>query len=81
MCNDRRMTQPPLMGSIEACGILGIDRSTITRWVASGRIAAHKMPGKSGAFLFDPAEVERVRAEAENSVADAVERERADSAP
>lgn len=52
------------MGSAEACEVLGIDRSTLTRWVARRWITpAQKMPGASGAYLFEPAEVERVAAE------------------
>jgi excisionase family DNA binding protein len=58
------MTQAPLMGSAEACEILRIDRSTLTRWVAKGRISpAQKLPGESGVYLFDPDEVDRVAAE------------------
>lgn len=61
------MTTPPvLMTSAEACERLGLtntlDRSTLSRWVLIGKITpAQKLPGLRGAFLFDPAEVERVR--------------------
>ncbi len=49
------------MTSAEVCSALGIDRSTLTRWVAAGRIApAAKAPGKRGAFLFSKATVEAV---------------------
>jgi excisionase family DNA binding protein len=66
MCNCLCMTNPPapldLVGSAEAARLLGVDRSTLTRWVASDRIkVAHRMPGDSGALLFERAEVERVR--------------------
>lgn len=48
-----------LIGSVEACEVLDIDRSTLTRWLAAGRIeAAHKMPGKSGAYLFERSYIE-----------------------
>lgn len=54
----------PLLTSAEVCRELHIDRSTLTRWVAAGRIQpAAKAPGLRGAFLFAPAEVERVKAE------------------
>lgn len=54
--------QNELLPSVEVCSILGIDRSTLTRWVASGLIqAAIKAPGLRGAYLFDPDEVERVK--------------------
>ena len=52
-----------LMTSAAVCEELNIDRSTLSRWVAAGRISpAAKLPGIRGAFLFDPSEVERVKA-------------------
>jgi predicted site-specific integrase-resolvase len=65
MCKSFSMaTTEQLMGSAEACGILGIDRSTLTRWVAKGIITpAQKLPGETGVYLFQPAEVRRVAAE------------------
>lgn len=48
--------------SADVCGELHIDRSTLSRWVQSGRIvAAHKLPGIRGAYLFHPDEVARLR--------------------
>jgi excisionase family DNA binding protein len=56
-------TTDDLLTSAEVCERLNIDRSTLSRWVAAGRIApALKMPGLRGPFLFDPAEVDRVKA-------------------
>lgn len=44
------------------CKEYGCDRSTLSRWVKEGFIApAMQMPGSRGAFLFDPAEVARVK--------------------
>jgi predicted site-specific integrase-resolvase len=62
------MTNQPevsnLLTSAEAAREIGIDRGTLSRWVALGRIKpAMKLPGKTGTALFDPAEVARVRAE------------------
>lgn len=58
------MPPPDLIGTAEAADIIGVERSTIAHWMAKGRIAAHlKLPGRTGAVLFDRAEVERVRAE------------------
>jgi predicted site-specific integrase-resolvase len=55
---------PKYLGSTEACERIGIDRSTLTRWVQLGRIAyAQKLPGPKGVYLFDPVEVERARAD------------------
>jgi predicted site-specific integrase-resolvase len=58
------MPDDELIGTTEACRILGgIAVSTLTRWVANGKITpAHKMPGASGAFLFTRAEIDRVSA-------------------
>lgn len=55
---------PTLLPSVAVCEQLGIDRSTLSRWVASKRITpAMKLPTTRGPFLFDPAEVNRVAAE------------------
>lgn len=45
---------------------LGVDRTTITRMVQSGELPAkEKLPGRTGAYLFDPAVIERVALERE----------------
>jgi excisionase family DNA binding protein len=55
---------PTYLGSAEVCERIGIDRSTLTRWIQTGRISyAQKLAGARGAYLFDPDEVERARAE------------------
>ena len=52
-----------LIGSAETAAVLGIDRSTLSRWISSGRIKpAMQLPGDSGAYLFHRADVEDVRA-------------------
>lgn len=57
------MAQPgDLLSTVETAEALGVERSTISRWVTSGRIKpAHRMPGATGAFLFDRREVQRVK--------------------
>lgn len=56
------MPTPDLMPTVEVAKSLGLERSTLSRWVKEGRIApAMRLPGRTGAFLFHPAEVERVR--------------------
>ncbi len=61
MHNIWAMQTQHLMTSAEVCSALGIDRSTLSRWVAAGRIEpAVKAPGKRGAFLFSKASVEAV---------------------
>jgi len=57
-------TKPDLIGSQEACRVLGIDRSTLSRWVAAGRLDYWvQLPGPNGAFLFDRKAVEALRTE------------------
>lgn len=59
------MTQTEtLISAAEAAALLGIDRSTLTRWVKAGRVeAAHKNPHQNGALLFELATVEALLAE------------------
>lgn len=48
-----------LISSIEAAELLGVGRSTLTRWVQSGRLTeAMKLPGDTGARLFRRSDVE-----------------------
>jgi excisionase family DNA binding protein len=54
-------THSDLIGTAEACEILGKDRATVTRWVEKGKLTSHKMPGRTGAHLFDRQEVEALR--------------------
>lgn len=50
--------QTELIGTSEAAQRLGVDRSTVTRWVKSGRLMpAMTVPGYRGNFLFDPADL------------------------
>lgn len=59
--DDEAQPKPTLIGSGEVCERLGIERSTLIRNVQLGRIEyAAKMPGKSGAYLFDPAYIDRL---------------------
>lgn len=47
--------------SATVCERLSIDRSTLSRWVAAGRITPTlRLPGLTGAMLFDPKDVERL---------------------
>jgi predicted site-specific integrase-resolvase len=51
-----------LVGAAEVVEQLDIDRSTLTRWVASGTIIpVTKMRGRTGAYVFTQAEVDRVK--------------------
>lgn len=52
------------IGSTEACALLSIDKSTLSRWVAAGKLTpVAQLPGKTGAFLFDRAAVEALVAD------------------
>ena len=60
MCNSLRMPDQ-LLTAAEVCRFLQIDRSTLIRWVDAGKVkAAQKLPGQTGAYLFDPAEIARL---------------------
>lgn len=49
----------------EAVAIAGRDRSTIIRWIGSGKLTpTRKLPGRTGTYLLDRSEVERIAAEA-----------------
>lgn len=63
MLSGMQQEMPALVGSADVCAELDIDRATLSRWVASG-IAnpVTQLPGKSGAFVFHPDEVARLKA-------------------
>jgi excisionase family DNA binding protein len=65
MCNAHDMPNTDsLIGSAEACTILGVDRSTLSRWVQLGKITpAMRLPGPKGVMLFNRDDVERLRTE------------------
>ena len=56
-------TAPDLIGSRDVCRIFEIDKSTLSRWVASGKLTpALRLNDKTnGAFLFQRRDVERLR--------------------
>lgn len=52
------------IGTTQAAKRCGVDRTTFFRWVQLGQIApAMKLPGATGAMLFDPAEVDALAAD------------------
>lgn len=56
--------QPALIGTREAAEILGVPRTTLASRLAAGAIApAIKLPGRTGAFLFDRAYIEQIAAD------------------
>lgn len=57
-----RMTN--YIGGAEAAALLGVDRSTLTRWAAAGKIAATRIgPGLRAPYIFARDDVERLAAE------------------
>lgn len=53
--------EPMLLSSSEVCSALFLNRSTLSRWVAAGKIVpAHQAPGRNGAMVFTADEVSRV---------------------
>lgn len=57
------MGNADLIGSAEACDILGVDRTTLLRWAAAPRLPSVKMPGKTGAVVYKRADVLKLKAE------------------
>lgn len=51
-----------LIGSTEAITLLGIDRSTLSRWVTHHHTLTpvFKLPGRSGAYLFLRSDIEQL---------------------
>ena len=62
----RLMTLNDLLGTKEVAEIMGTNRTTINRWVDSGRIKPVGSVGKRGIRVFDRAEIEAL-AEAEGA--------------
>lgn len=64
LCNDLGMSDVlEMIGSREACKILDVDKSTLSRWVAAGRVRpAQKLPGRNGALLFHAADIDALAA-------------------
>lgn len=54
-------SSPRFLSTVEACERIRIDRSTLSRWIKDGTAQpAMRLPGKTGAYLFAPEEVERL---------------------
>lgn len=52
------------IGTSEAADRCGVERTTFFRWVQLGEIASvAKLPGRTGALLFDPDEVDALATE------------------
>lgn len=51
------------LSAAAAAKLLGVADVTVQRWAKAGRLAAQKLPGRTGAYVITRAEVDRVRAE------------------
>lgn len=66
---------PSLIGATEAARTLDVDKSTLTRWVASGRVPIMgRMPKANGALIFDRAVIDALAAQLRAGRAAAAER-------
>lgn len=53
-----------LITSADVAQKIGVHVTTVARWVAAGSLRpAMKLPGETGAYLFDRAEVEQLASE------------------
>lgn len=59
------MANLDLISAVEAGEILGVSRDTVLRWAQEPRLASVKLPGLTGARVFERAEVLRLKAELE----------------
>lgn len=60
----------PLIGAAEAATILGVSKDTLVRMVARGDVPmVQKLDGVKGAYVFDRADVERVKAALDKAAA------------
>lgn len=54
-----------MIGTREAAQLLHVDRSVLIKRVAAGTLhPVHRLPGTTGAYLFDRADIEALAAEA-----------------
>ena len=62
------MPKVELLTTAEVAERLGVSVWTVHRWTDAGRITpAVKAPGIRGAYMFEPAEVERVESEGQEA--------------
>lgn len=58
------MTQTTYMTAVEVAKALGVSRTTVKRKAANGKLpVAAKVPGGTGAYLFDRATIEALASE------------------
>lgn len=58
------MANPDIIGTTEASDLLGINRTTLFRWVVAGRVTpTSRLAGPNGAYLFHRTDIERLKRE------------------
>lgn len=56
------MQLPELLSTAEAAGVLGVDRSTITRWVAAGHLRPAFQPsGERAPMYFKASDIHELK--------------------
>jgi excisionase family DNA binding protein len=60
------MEDSRLIGTTETAELLGVDRATVTRWARSGKLAATKLAGRNGPYLFTRVSVAHLAAQRRN---------------
>ncbi len=56
------MADTELLSTGESAELLDTTVATVSRWAAAGKLpVAHKMPGRTGAYLFNRSDVEALR--------------------
>jgi excisionase family DNA binding protein len=74
MCNSLRMPNLDVISAVEAAEILGVSRDTVLRWATEPKLASVKLPGTTGARVFDRADVLRLKSELDAAADSARER-------
>lgn len=57
-----RVTDTDVIGAVEAAKVLRISKATVNRRAAAGELPSRKLPGKTGAYVFERSVVEQIAA-------------------
>lgn len=61
------MEQVEWLSLLQAAAAVGVPRTTMQNWALKGKVRAHKMPGRTGAYLISRDEVDRLVSEQETT--------------
>lgn len=56
------MSKTNIIGTREVCHVLGVSRATVQRLTIEGTLTPEKLPGRTGALLYDRQQVESLKA-------------------